>query len=222
VGVGRRLTQRGLGVVVRQGLVRLAGQQQTELRVELQLGAGVGGQLAGDGERPFVVGVDGHRQSEYREDRHYDGGGTQPADRQPDSPPPQVVFPLHGVPAGRQERAFGVVERLGRPVLPRGQAGTPVQQTLVSFVVFPVAGGFGEPAVKPVSFAVVGQPVMQAGPVLDEGLVRDLHTVLSERDQPSPGQRVQHQHGVRVVVVQLVPRDPAFGVLGSLATGREA
>jgi hypothetical protein len=49
-------------------------------------------------------------------------------------------------------------------------------------------------------------PPTQSRPRLDQGLVRELHGVLVQREQPGPGQLLDDQRGVRLLVrVQLRP-----------------
>ena len=90
-------------------------------------------------------------------------------------------------PAGVEERPLAGGQRARVPHCPFLGTREPdpaIQRIPIALQHLPCAGGLGEFAVQAAPFAVFVQPVPQSRPRRDQRLVRNLHAVLVQGDQP--------------------------------------
>ncbi len=173
------------------------GQQDAALRIDLHVGVGGRGQLAGGSHPASPLGTvaltDSHEAGDERADQDERGRREQGAE----SPVlaglvsgPVLGGPVLGVGeglAGAEERALGR-RQVGRdPLAPLeglGEAGTAIQLAVGTAHCIPCLGGTGEVAQDALSLDVVVEPAPQAGPGSGQRLVGELDDAVVAGDEP--------------------------------------
>ena len=87
---------------------------------------------------------------------------------------------------GHQELRFPFVEGVDVTVGPLARAGQPdaaVQRTFVALEGFPLIRVVRDLAMEVKTLAILGEPLLQSGPFLDERLVGDLRRDLAKADE---------------------------------------
>ena len=217
-----RLVQRLLDVLVRLRLarseerVRLEREQAAPLGVDLEVGdrgrrerAGVGHALFGPGDGPLVVGdpalLDGNRPGHQRQHEERGGPDEEAAEAGAGAALAVGLGAGLGELGGRGHLAGGqvvvlalaeVVVVVGRPLLGEAEAAAPQQVGRVACTGVPLASGVLEPMVHLAALDVRLEPLAEARPRPQQGLVGDLHRVLAQGEQPLVHHRVQRDPGI--------------------------